>query len=241
MSRVRGNRVCFTLNNPDEEEHDGIVRFLDDAQIAGKLQFAIIGEEVAPETGTIHLQGFVHLNGGSSTGRGRGVKFWKNTPGLQRAHFESARGSDKDSEAYCSKEGIYRVWGEPKATAGDVFQEVYDLIQSEDTLAGVAEQHPEIAIKHWTGLAGLWGIRASTYVVPKILELRAWQVCWVWPKDCIKALALVTRFAYSRSLRSLENGEVGYYAGSGAFLELRLRRKMVTGSLYVTGSVPFYA
>lgn len=51
MSNIRLKRICFTLNNYGPEDENRI-------QSNGELyRYAIYGREVAPTTGTKHLQG----------------------------------------------------------------------------------------------------------------------------------------------------------------------------------------
>lgn len=107
-------RWCFTLNNYSDAELEGLRNVFREASA-----FACIGEEVG-ENGTPHLQGFVLLRDKAKLSDVR-EKF------SNRAHWEVARGSSKDNERYCSKEG--RSWSYGVCPGRDVRK-------SRDELAG---------------------------------------------------------------------------------------------------------
>lgn len=77
------------------------------------VTFIIFGREIAPETGTHHVQGYLELSAKKTLA---GVK---KLAGLGRAHLEPAKGTADDSIAYCSKEDAepFRA-GEPYCADG---------------------------------------------------------------------------------------------------------------------------
>lgn len=101
MSNDFAKRVCFTLNNPQDEDVNRIQQndFL--------YNYAIIGLEQAPTTGTNHLQGFVNFK------RNHRFNRIKSIIG-DRAHIEKAHGTDEQNQTYCSKERILWEFGEPQ-------------------------------------------------------------------------------------------------------------------------------
>lgn len=104
MCGVACKRWCFTLNNYTEEEYKAST---DDFASNHSPIFLIVAREVG-ESGTPHLQGFVHLS------KKLRITQLKKIVSV-RAHFEKAKGSDKDNEKYCSKEyqGNLYVFGRP--------------------------------------------------------------------------------------------------------------------------------
>lgn len=61
----------------------------------------IVGREVCPTTGGLHLQGFLQFE-------------WKSRPfslGLPVSHWEAARGSPSRNYKYCGKDENFKVWG----------------------------------------------------------------------------------------------------------------------------------
>ncbi|AKV62262.1 putative replication initiation protein [Rakkovirus canuewis] len=97
----RGKRWCFTLNNYTEAEKDVVVAGL----IGKEPVFAKVGAEVG-DSGTPHLQGFVHLKERESLG---GVKKILGN----RCHLEMARGTDIENDEYVSKGSIVVELGAP--------------------------------------------------------------------------------------------------------------------------------
>lgn len=84
---------CFTINNYGIADEDRIHGWIADS----KVKQAVVGREVAPSTGTIHLQGWVQFDLPRTPG-------WvKNFIG-SNAHIERAR-SDYASKAYAGKVG----------------------------------------------------------------------------------------------------------------------------------------
>jgi hypothetical protein len=98
MSRHRG--FVFTWNNypPDYETTLDTIN----------CRYIVAGEEVAPTTGTPHLQGYLYLPSGKTVSAARRI--------LPGAHIEPARGSPKQADDYCRKgEGkIYSRGVRPK-------------------------------------------------------------------------------------------------------------------------------
>lgn len=95
---AQGTRWCFTLNNY-QEAHLSIIEMV----LAPLAKWLIYGKETAPNTGTKHLQGFVMLQ---KNKRLAGMKSI-----LVTAHWELARGSNKQNFEYCSKDGDFVEFG----------------------------------------------------------------------------------------------------------------------------------
>jgi len=83
----------------------------------GVVQYMCAGEEVAPTTGTPHLQGYISWK--KETRFASLAKKWHCT-------FLVANGNDHENRAYCSKtrpgkdpvpNKVFREWGEPKVTS----------------------------------------------------------------------------------------------------------------------------
>lgn len=96
MSRCRG--ICFTINNYTEEDETRV------GQIINMTDYGICGKEIAPKTGTPHLQGYCYFK--------NKISFSTLKDLLPKAHFEAARGTATDNKIYCSKEKIFVEHGE---------------------------------------------------------------------------------------------------------------------------------
>lgn len=166
MARIRSNRVCFTINNYDQDTLDGFERFFDEDK---NIVFGVVGQEIG-ENGTPHLQGFVHYNVDRKKG---GVKFWKDLlPGGDKSHLENARGTDADSEEYCSKEGVFIKVGTPQETT-DRWMLIYETAKT-DLQAALAID-PEISIRHYHQLKAISEDNAQPKLNAVLPVLREWQ------------------------------------------------------------------
>ena len=90
----RGKRWCFTINNYTEEDTTAMKENITEESV----KYAIVGIETAANTNTPHLQGFVHFLERKS------LAHMKRTFNAI-AHYEIARGTDKENEKYCTKDG----------------------------------------------------------------------------------------------------------------------------------------
>jgi len=87
-------RWCFTVNNYTEAECEAIKITLAEP----RFEYAIVAKEIG-DAGTPHLQGFFN-----TTKNGKlSLKACKKLLGLQRAHFEPAKGTSQQNEKYCEK------------------------------------------------------------------------------------------------------------------------------------------
>lgn len=82
-------RDCvFTLNNPPDESEWPILSF-------ARVSYLTYQYEIAPTTGTRHVQGYVEFSSG--------VRFAQLRALLLNAHIEKRRGSPSEAAAYCQK------------------------------------------------------------------------------------------------------------------------------------------
>lgn len=91
---------CFTCNNYTEVHCAKVQSFADNCK------YIVCGKEIAPTTGTPHLQGYIH---------------WKDSKSLPATiaafghgfSFIKATGSAAQNQIYCSKENLWFEWGVP--------------------------------------------------------------------------------------------------------------------------------
>lgn len=89
----RYRKIVFTLNNYSEDEVTQIT------QEFTKLGMYIMGKEVAPKTGTPHIQGYVEFK--------KQVYFTTLKKIMPRANIQQANGTRAQNIKYCSKEGDF--------------------------------------------------------------------------------------------------------------------------------------
>lgn len=93
---------CFTLNNYDDVD----LKKIDAWHQLNPAAYIIYGKETA-ESGTKHLQGYIHLP------KSRTMAAIKKI--VPKAHIEKCKGTPKENIEYCSKEGDVTTYGvEPK-------------------------------------------------------------------------------------------------------------------------------
>lgn len=170
--RIQSNRVCFTLNNYTEQEQECLSAYIDNDE--SPIEYCIVGEEVS-SSNTPHLQGFIHLTGGRAEARKRGLRFWKTIPGLARAHFEPARGTDGDSKTYCSKEGPYIERGAPKEEEGCHYTRIVKDLRAGTQLGDIVDKYPEEAVKHFANIRAIRPVLSNDVLFQLPEKLRSWQ------------------------------------------------------------------
>lgn len=124
----RSRDYCYTVNNYSDEDITQLNALANDAL------YLVYGKEVAPTTGTTHLQGYVYFKNAKSFER---VK--KLLP--KGAHIEATQGTPEQASAYCKKEGDYQEHGtlpQKQGTRNDL-KEVTKLVDEGATMQTIIE------------------------------------------------------------------------------------------------------
>lgn len=102
-----GNRsFCFTLNNPSDDDIDGLIQL--------DFKYLIFGFETA-KTGTHHLQGYIQYY--------QPITFTTARLNIPFAHIEIAKGTPQQNIDYCSKENVWFEYGVKPTQGGKVTYE----------------------------------------------------------------------------------------------------------------------
>lgn len=111
------------------------------------VKYLIIGKEVG-EGGTPHLQGFVNFK------KKLRRSTLKKQLGFTRAHVEIAKGTDHQNQTYCQKMGNYLEIGFPQSQgkSTSLGRACQILRESKGRMAAVAEELPEVFVRHGRGL-----------------------------------------------------------------------------------------
>lgn len=96
----------FTLNNYTEQDEQRIQAFA-----TAECRYLVYGRERAPQTGTLHLQGYAYLKK-----RRRVTQLRRELS--DRAHYEKAKGTPLQNKEYCTKDGDYYESGLPPSGQG---------------------------------------------------------------------------------------------------------------------------
>lgn len=87
---ARSRKFCFTLNNYTEEDVLSLQNLV--------CEYIVFGREIAPTTGTPHLQGYISFKSAAT------IEQLHKKDGLARANFRVAKGDANSNKVYCSKE-----------------------------------------------------------------------------------------------------------------------------------------
>lgn len=144
MSMGGSKRWCFTINNPTPSEIDSFNNY-------GEIsEYLIVAHEIG-ESGTPHIQGFVHFKNRKTLA---GIK--KLLP-MGRAHLEVARAKGNEPIDYCKKDGIFAEIGTipamPHESGGKAMKEKWlDILKAskEGDYKHLEENHPREYIIHNT-------------------------------------------------------------------------------------------
>lgn len=137
---TRARRFCFTLNNPEDDQAPLALKEL--------AQYIVWQKEVAPTTGTIHLQGYVEL---------KDVQRISALTKLMQAHYTVCNGDQQQNIAYCTKPGaVAGPWhfGEKKQENGKRkdLQNAINIAKSGASKKELIESQPEIFLRYRSGL-----------------------------------------------------------------------------------------
>lgn len=126
----------FTLNNYTDEQVAALK-----IEIPLIAKYAIFGREVAPTTGTPHLQGYIRLERRARFNAA--LKWWKDKIGGKMPHIERAKGSAKQNEVYAGKEDT-EPWTHGVIANPGKRTDIADFLTEAKTLGTLelAKKHP---------------------------------------------------------------------------------------------------
>ncbi|UPW41889.1 replication associated protein [Dipodfec virus RodF1_112] len=134
----KARSYCFTINNYTEED----IQRLDNIQ----CKYIVYGKEVAPSTGTRHLQGYIQFR------NMRSFNALKNDLG-NHVHLERAMGSPQQNIEYCTKDGDWKERGErPKQGKRNDLNDAIELVKQKRRIDEAIEEYPETVAKYHKGL-----------------------------------------------------------------------------------------
>lgn len=162
---VGSRRVCFTVNNWTEEVLEAILEY--------KWRYVVCGKELAPTTGTPHLQCYGEFFKPSTYKKL--AKKWKAT-------FVEAKGTGEQASEYCKKEGDYVEKGELGSVAmvngGKIEQERWarNIKMAEE---GKLEELKMVDPNAYTRCYGTYQ-RMCQDAMPEPADLDVLENYWVW-------------------------------------------------------------
>ncbi len=133
-----------------------------------RITYVCYGIESSPETGTPHLQGYMHLRATQS------MSFVKRV--LTRAHWEKRMGSPDHAINYCKKDGLFVQFGKAPVTQGhrSDLDNVHQMLIEGASMQAVSNAHFGSFIRYCKGLNAWSHLNSHGQVrlAPKIY--------WIW-------------------------------------------------------------
>lgn len=171
----------FTLNNYNDEDERHIQN-----TIGTLARYVVYGREIAPETGTPHLQGYIYFT--NQRQRKSVARL------LPRARLDVANGTPLQNKQYCTKDGNFYEFGtipmeksdaQRKGGAGNAqrYSNAIELAKRGD-MAGICESDPKMFLLHGPRLESLYA--PETRPLEGVL-LHEW---WVGPSGSGKSKLL---------------------------------------------------
>lgn len=159
---MRSRKFIFTKNNYAEKDIEDLPTGLE------PFRYLVFGKEVAPTTGTPHLQGFVYFSNARTVNSVRRK--------MDGCHVEVARGTSKQCRDYCIKDGDFYEFGEIPDDDGDRgsaekerFSVAWDLAKG----GRVDEIDADIRVRYYSALR-----RIEKDYMPRVEGLPG--VCGLW-------------------------------------------------------------
>ena len=132
---IQSKRWCFTLNNYTKNQIEQIISCL------GAEDGAVIGEEVG-ESGTPHLQGYIHFNV-----KCRPLERIK----IKEIHWEKCKGTERENIRYCTKDNKYKLYNLKLPRVRPKLEVIKDedLYVWEKELIKILDTTPDDRTLHW--------------------------------------------------------------------------------------------
>ena len=104
----KARNYTFTINNYSESDLQG---FEDLASALTKHHYICYGFEVAPSTGTKHIQGYIQLDSAQRYSFLHNYFDFKKDNETLKFHVEIANGTPEQNKVYCQKDGDFYEFG----------------------------------------------------------------------------------------------------------------------------------
>lgn len=152
MPTSKSRAFVFTFNNYTD---DHCVRLRSEALTV--CNYLCFGREVAPTTGTPHLQGYVRFDNPRRPASVAGLlNSLCNLADGQSFHIETARGTFDQCRDYCKKDGSFEEYGTaPKQGKRTDLRRICGQIMEGNSLKEATSEAPEAYVRYWKGLQAL--------------------------------------------------------------------------------------
>jgi hypothetical protein len=107
---IKSRRYCYTIHNYTKKD---LKRFHKLAESLEKHRYICYGLEVAPDTGTPHIQGYIELNSAQRLSYLHNYFNFTRNGEMLKFHIDIANGTAEQNRKYTSKENDFYEFGEP--------------------------------------------------------------------------------------------------------------------------------
>lgn len=111
-NETKSRNYCFTINNYTQEDLEKLHTL---GAESANHHYLIFGLELAPETGTKHIQGYIQLNEAQRFNYLQKYFNLQRNKKLFKFHIEIANGTPEQNIKYCSKDGDSYNYGIPQS------------------------------------------------------------------------------------------------------------------------------
>lgn len=133
----RSRNWCFTLY----EKFDPTLCF-EHKENDGKFRYICAGQEICPETGRQHIQGWCQFNEAKSFGQ------CKKLLRSNSVHIEQVRGSCDENDEYCKKDGKWKSCGNFRRMGERMdISEVHEMLKDGASVKEIAEANFQTYLK----------------------------------------------------------------------------------------------
>lgn len=162
----RSKRWTWTLNNHNEQQKEALKNLLAD----GLITYIVWGEEIAPETGTPHLQGYME------TAQKKTLKSLQKILVKAEIHLALfvAMGTQEQNKTYCLKSGgdFYEQGKPMEQGRRNDLEQIIQLVREGKTYQQIWELHPKTMIIHRKGVMEALAVLQTSYVERPLFDLR---------------------------------------------------------------------
>lgn len=183
MARKQARRWCFTWNNYTEDDILNLVK-----QYPNGYDYCMYGKEIAPDTKTPHLQGYVEFANplAMTTVKSR---LDPNKKSKSSIHVEICNGNRESNITYCSKTGDITEIGTPKEQGARTdLRELYEFIQENPDMNRIAERYPAYCVSYYNNIDKLVTLALQGQMKDNLLRSYAEATPRPWQKDLMDEL-----------------------------------------------------
>lgn len=195
--RKRSRDWCYTVNwySPDDKAALPMIKSI----------YHIYGFEVAPTTGTPHIQGYIRFKDAKSRTAVSKI------PGLTRAWLAKTRGTPQQAADYCKKDDDFVESGElpmSQTDKGNCNKERYAhawILAKKRDIQTIADEYPHILMAHYSTIQKIgrdFGIRPP--------DLAILDNVWVWGEPLTGKTAYCNSISPNVYIKSCNKWWMGY-------------------------------